>query len=166
MHWLLCLVLLSTPAFPERDARPDELALIDAVKKVGGKSVQGEWSLPLCEITREWAKAMASRHQVSVSPTGHDGFSKGTNPRGERAMASTQAIGAAEVLASTYGFETTIEEHANSCAQGWLQSPSHRIEMMEKHDYYCYSMAKSSDQKYYCIGIFTDKERRLPRARP
>lgn len=101
---------------------------------------------------------MAGRHRVSTSPSGHDGFSKDPNSRSVRAMIATQSAMASEVLASTYGFETTVPEHANSCVLGWLESPSHRPEVMGNHDYNCYSMEKSTDQKYYCIGLFADRE--------
>jgi len=159
--WILTLLfwVLAQPAHADTSARPDELALNEAVKKAGAKSTEGGWSPALCQITREWAAAMASRYRVSTSQTGHDGFAKGPNSRSSRALTATQAMVASEVLASTYGFEKELWEHANSCVQGWLQSPSHRREVMLKHDHFCYSMAKGNDQKYYCIGIFTDNRK-------
>ncbi len=155
---LLPLTVLATPSAPVTPPTPrsDEYALIEAVKKAKAKSADGNWSPALCEITRDWAKAMASRYRVSTSPTGHDGFARTANSRSERALRVTQAMLASEVLASTYGFEKTESEHANSCVLGWLESPSHRREVMIKHDNFCFSMAKGNDQKYYCAAIFTD----------
>ena len=155
---LFLLQILSGGIHAEKGARPDEIALNEAVKKSKGKSAEGTWSPALCEITREWAKVMAGRHRTSTAPQGHDRFSKGENSRSDRALAATQTMAASEVLASTYGFEKSLEEHAMSCVRGWLESPSHNPEVMYKHDYFCYSMEKSSDQKYYCIGLFTEKE--------
>jgi len=165
-HLLVLGLFLGLSAMADKKAeekkpefRSDEAALIEAVKKNGAKSADGGWSPALCEITRDWAKAMASRYRVSTSPTGHDGFARTPNSRSERALASTQAMVVSEVLAATYGFEKTESEHANSCVLGWLESPSHRREVMSKHDNFCFSMAKGGDGKYYCAGIFTDNRK-------
>ncbi len=163
MHRLL-FALLAVSSFgntlkPATALRLDESALIEAIKKQRAKSADGSWSPALCELTREWAKAMASRYKVSTSPSGHDGWSGVPNSRSERALNATQAAVASEVLASTYGFEKELWEHANSCVLGWLESGSHRREVMMKHDHFCFSMEKGGDGKYYCAGIFTDQRK-------
>jgi hypothetical protein len=130
--------------FSGAGSTPEEKALIRAVEKVGGKSVEGQLDPRICEQTRAYADKMASQ-QAQDNHAGSD----------ER----FHAIGggaASEITAESWGSEHSIQQHADECVHSWLQSPAHAPALTGYHDRFCYSMAQGSNGSYYCTGLFAE----------
>ena len=136
---------VSTPAFP---VSPESLALIDAVRSTGGHSVDGKLDPKITQMAMSYAQRMARQG-------GQDGHA-GWNERFHSLIA--QGHGApGEITAQSWGSEgSSLDAHARSCVQSWLQSPGHRAHVMRYRARYGYAMARGSNGVYYAVGIFAD----------
>jgi uncharacterized protein YkwD len=141
------------PGRPTPPAGNVEQALANAVRKVGGKSVQGQFDPGLCQIIKPYAEKLARQNFQD----GH----KGMEQRSQQAY-RLGAHGASEITAESWGWEKSVQASADSCVESWLQSPGHRKAMMSPHKKYCYTMAKATRAKpnrgapFYCVGFFAD----------
>lgn len=130
-----------------------EKALANSVRKVGGKSVQGQFDPQLCNIVKPYAEKLARQNFQD----GHKGMSQ----RSQQAFKLGNS-GASEITAESWGWEKSLQASADSCVESWLQSPGHKKAMMSPHKKYCYTMAKATESKpnrgapYYCVGFFAD----------
>lgn len=122
----------------------EERALVRAVEKVGGGSVEGRVDPTICAETRAYAQKMAQNRLQD----GHVGFEERANAIG----GSSQS----EITAESWGWEGSVQEHADECVDSWMQSSGHADAMMRFQEDFCYSMAQGSNGRYYCVGLFTD----------
>lgn len=123
-------------------------ALIRAVQKVGGDSVDGKLDPKICSIAMDYARDMAEQQYQD----GHRGF-------GQRS--SLLGGAASEITAESWGWERSLQAHADECVQSWLGSSGHRSSLMGEHPRYCYAMSRGRNGKYYCVGLFADSYGRI-----
>lgn len=129
------------------DHNPNDLQqiLANAVRSVGAQSTGGEWSQELCSINENYAAKMAAQG----SQDKHAGFKGG---RANIAMATTG--GSAEEITSQGS--GSPEQAAQGCVALWQGSPDHVGSLMRYHKKFCYSMARSNNGNYYCVGLFAN----------
>lgn len=136
------------PMFPT--LAPECAALMTAVRETGAESVRGQLDPELVQMASRYAERMARQQRQD----GHAGWTERfhylTRPGGGGRSAS-------EITAESWGhLGESLDAHARSCVESWLQSPGHRAEMMGAHERYGYAMARGENGVYYAVGIFVN----------
>lgn len=137
-----------TPQTNFSDHNPSDLQkiLANAVRSIpNAQSTAGEWSDTLCNLTENYAGKMARQGFQD----GHAGF------RTERFPVASGVTGgsAEEITAQGAG---TPEQAAATCASSWYLSSEHKGSLLNYHRKFCYSMARSANGNYYCVGLFAN----------
>ena len=129
---------------------PESRALIEAVRRTGARSVQGRLDPEIVQMALRYAQKMARQGRQD----GHAGWS------GRFQYLLSQGGGGgmpSEITAESWNFlGESLETHAQSCVESWLQSPGHRADMMKFHGRYGYAMARGRNGVYYAVGIFAN----------
>lgn len=119
--------------------------LAAAVRAFGEPSASGKRSSFICALSEQHLSYMISAGGIS-----HDNF----NSRSKQ----IQNIGGnntSEIVASNCGNRTATAAAAQ-CVKQWNESPPHKESMDKYWNYYCYSMRQSSNNCFYCIGLFSN----------
>ena len=129
---------------------PESRALIEAVRRTGARSVQGRLDPEIVQMALRYAQKMARQGRQD----GHAGW----NGRFQYLLSQGGGGGMpSEITAESWNFlGDSLETHAQSCVESWLQSPGHRADMMKFHGRYGYAMARGRNGVYYAVGIFAN----------
>jgi uncharacterized protein YkwD len=139
----------TSPSPPQSfsDYFPSDLQriLANAVRSVPeAQSVAGEWSDELCRESEPYAQRMARQGFQD----GHQGFKSGRDQ-----IALKLGTSAEEITAEGSG---SPEQAAQDCVNGWFLSSRHKAALLNFHQKFCYSMARSANGRYYCVGLFSN----------